>query len=161
VNLVRDEVFAPDHILVPLDGSDNSLEVVPYAIAMAKMFDARTTLLCADEGIDVPVVQLMAEVVGGPGPVPLPPRPLVSDQALKKALRLFTDAGVSAAIQGTTGDPAWKILETARQQGAKLIAMTTHGRSGPSRWMLGSVTEKVLRAAEVPMLIVRSPSPRR
>lgn len=50
------------------------------------------------------------------------------------------------------GDPAQKILETP----ADLIAMSTHGRTGVTKWVLGSVTEKVLRHSTVPMLIVRS-----
>ena len=52
-------------------------------------------------------------------------------------------------------DPASEILDTSRGQKADLIAMTTHARSGVSRWMLGSVTEKVLRGAGVPLLVVR------
>jgi nucleotide-binding universal stress UspA family protein len=53
------------------------------------------------------------------------------------------------------GDPALQIVDTCNGQKADLIAMTTHGRAGVSRWMLGSVTEKVLRTAAVPLLVVR------
>lgn len=60
--------------------------------------------------------------------------------------------GIPATWAERIGDPASRILEA----GADLIAMSTHGRSGFRRWVLGSVTEKVLRAASVPMLIVRA-----
>ena len=54
------------------------------------------------------------------------------------------------------GDPSRQIVERARAAGAGLIVMATHGRSGLDRWFMGSVTEKALREAETPMLIVRS-----
>jgi nucleotide-binding universal stress UspA family protein len=54
------------------------------------------------------------------------------------------------------GYPADVILETARTEGATLIAMSTHGRSGLARWFMGSTAEKVARASHVPLLLVRS-----
>lgn len=48
------------------------------------------------------------------------------------------------------------ILQATREQNVDLIAMTTHGYTGAERWILGSVTEKVLRAAEVPLLVLHS-----
>lgn len=56
-----------------------------------------------------------------------------------------------------SGDPAEEIVRAADDLPADLVAMTTHGRAGPSRWALGSVTEKVLRAASAPLLLVRIP----
>jgi nucleotide-binding universal stress UspA family protein len=57
------------------------------------------------------------------------------------------------------GNPALEILKAAEEKAVDLIAMTTHGRSGPSRWVFGSVTAKVLRSASVPLLVVRHPDP--
>ena len=65
-------------------------------------------------------------------------------------------AGIPTELREGRGDPAQEILECARDERASIIAMTTHGRSGPSRWAVGSVTEKVLRSATVPMLVVRN-----
>lgn len=53
------------------------------------------------------------------------------------------------------GDPAEEIIEEARESGADLIAMATHGRTGVARLLLGSVAEAVLRRSEVPVLLVR------
>jgi nucleotide-binding universal stress UspA family protein len=53
------------------------------------------------------------------------------------------------------GEPAEEILEYAAEVEADLIAMCTHGRSGLSRWVYGSVADKVLRGAECPVLLVR------
>lgn len=67
--------------------------------------------------------------------------------------RIADELGVPATILERSGDPASEILRVS----ADLIAMSTHGRTGVKRWVLGSVTEKVLRSSEVPLLIVRSP----
>lgn len=54
------------------------------------------------------------------------------------------------------GNPADKILEVCRRHDIDLIAMSTHGRSGIGRWLLGSIAEKVVRHSEVPVLLLRS-----
>ena len=56
------------------------------------------------------------------------------------------------------GDAAEEIVKAADEIGANLIAMSTHGRAGISRWAFGSVTDKVLRHGKsVPILMVRAP----
>lgn len=54
------------------------------------------------------------------------------------------------------GNPAAKILEVSRRHDIDLIAMSTHGRSGIGRWLLGSIAEKVVRHSEIPILLLRS-----
>jgi nucleotide-binding universal stress UspA family protein len=56
------------------------------------------------------------------------------------------------------GDPATRILERVEKEPASIIAMGSHGRTGFSRWMFGSVSEKVLQAAKCPVLIARHTS---
>ena len=53
------------------------------------------------------------------------------------------------------GNPVTEIVAAARQTGADIIAMTTHGRSGVSRLVFGSIAEAVLRRAEIPVLMMR------
>ncbi|QLQ08828.1 MAG: universal stress protein [Anaerolineae bacterium] len=53
------------------------------------------------------------------------------------------------------GPIADAIIDFAREKEADLIAMSTHGRTGPSRWFLGSVADRVVRGASMPVLIVR------
>lgn len=64
-------------------------------------------------------------------------------------------AGVEAGVEVVCGRPAAKILDRAEALSASLLALGTHGRSGIARWALGSVAEKVLRAAPGPVLTVR------
>ncbi len=66
------------------------------------------------------------------------------------------DLGVPVRLLELSGDPASQIVDFCRPHGIDLIAMSTHGRSGVGRWVLGSVTEKVVRASPVPVLVVRS-----
>ena len=54
-----------------------------------------------------------------------------------------------------TGDAALEILDYADERNIDLIAMATHGRTGLKRWLLGSVAEKVLRASNIPVLMIR------
>ena len=66
---------------------------------------------------------------------------------------------VTLRTEVISGDEASVIVETAAAENVDLIVMSTHGYSGLTRWMLGSITEKVLRAAPCPVLVVRSLDP--
>jgi len=63
--------------------------------------------------------------------------------------------GVEFETHAAVGDPASGILDRAAELGASLLVMSTHGRSGISRWLRGSVAEKVLRQTRVPLYLVR------
>lgn len=77
--------------------------------------------------------------------------------SLREAARGLTDFPIEYAVR--FGDPADEILEEAREWGADLIAMATHGRSGVARLLLGSVAEAVLHRSEVPVVLVRHSFP--
>ncbi|HEX7901848.1 MAG TPA: universal stress protein [Planctomycetota bacterium] len=129
-------------ILVPLDGSEHSLRVVPLVLDLVRPLDARVTLLYVHEP---------------PGPNPhwlLPERPL---EDVERLLREHT-VPVTTAVR--EGDPAAEILAACRTNAADLLVMATHGRSGPVRWLFGSVTENVLRAADIPLLVVPARAPK-
>ncbi len=72
------------------------------------------------------------------------------------AKRIGTGRTVKVHARVAEGAPAETVLQAAKDEGATMIAMTTHGRSGVARWTMGSVAEKVLRASPVPVLLVRS-----
>jgi len=74
---------------------------------------------------------------------------------LEAVLTSLQDAGFSAEYVARPGEPETVILEVTREKKAGLIAMGTHGRRGLKHLLLGSVAEKVVRAAEVPVLTVR------
>lgn len=77
---------------------------------------------------------------------------------LAKSADSLKKAGISSVSTDVlTGKPAKMILDYARKKKADLIVMSTNGRSGVSRWMLGSVTDKVVRQSPIPVLTVSPP----
>jgi nucleotide-binding universal stress UspA family protein len=77
-----------------------------------------------------------------------------SKQALED--RFVAKEGENISCHTMVGDPAHVIRDLARDVSAELIVMPSHGRSGFKRFFLGSITEKVLRLAECPVLVLRS-----
>lgn len=78
---------------------------------------------------------------------------------LEKILVELQEAGVSSEFVTRHGNPETVILQTAAEAGADLIVMGTHGRTGISRLVLGSVAERVLRGATCPVVTVRGALP--
>jgi nucleotide-binding universal stress UspA family protein len=76
---------------------------------------------------------------------------------LDKVEKKMKAKGIPVRSQVLMGNPAESITKFAEEEGIDLIVMSSHGRSGPSRWALGSVTDKVFRATCVPVLMVRAP----
>ena len=74
---------------------------------------------------------------------------------LHRLLDSLIAQGYRATAELIDGDPARCIIDTAMHRGVDLIAMTTHGRSGLTRWALGSVADRVIRGAAQPILLVR------
>jgi nucleotide-binding universal stress UspA family protein len=141
------------HILVPLDGSKTAEAALPKALALAKMSGAQVTLLM--------IVPLVETVISTDA------EPIYIDEqvnaekthALRYLERIRVQIGpqpfrLTLAVE--TGNAAGAILDYAATHAVDLIAMTTHGRSGLQRWVLGSVAEKIVRAADRPVLLIRA-----
>ena len=134
-------------ILVPLDGSVTSLGILPAALELASLFGSDVVLLRVLEpdtepGGGLPDVSVMGA------------EREYAREELKEAAWTFRDRGLSVRTVVEEGEPAEMIQEIARRYGCDLVAMSTHGRSGLSRMLVGSVTEAALRVAKVPFLIV-------
>jgi nucleotide-binding universal stress UspA family protein len=131
------------NLLLPVDGSDLSVVSLPGIVELAKLFEMRVVLLrvLGGTGRKSTSVEEHAEAV----------------KQLKALARTVEQKGVEAVTLVEAGDPARRILDSIRSHAIDLIAMTTHGRSGLSRFVVGSVTERVLRSATVPLLVTCSP----
>jgi nucleotide-binding universal stress UspA family protein len=136
-------------ILVPVDGSDASEAVLPRVKALAEAFGAEVAVLHVGPGTAGELFSY-GRAYGPTLPAP--------ETVAARAVAPLADAKLKTQAIGAKGDPAGAILETAAALKADLIAMSTHGRTGLARLGLGSVTERVLRAATLPMLVVRSPA---
>jgi nucleotide-binding universal stress UspA family protein len=149
------------HILVPLDGSAASEEVLPAALALAKCGSARISLLRVVELI--PLVS--AHSVASFGYT----SPAFNDQAIAEMKTAAKQrlVGVAARLRDEGMDVdvevvveisvARTILDFARTHGVDVIAMSTRGR-GVSRLLVGSVADKVLRGGDLPLLAYRPAS---
>ena len=139
-------------ILCPIDFSEGSTHAVEYAVAIARWYDAKITALHVLDrwfGWEPPI--LFAES-GGVKSVPVNREQvsLMLGSCMLPAVR----AHVPFDTQIEQGDAADRILECARALTADLVVLGTHGRSGFERFLVGSVTEKVLRQASCPVLTV-------
>jgi nucleotide-binding universal stress UspA family protein len=144
-------------IVVPLDGSELAEAAMGPAMAVARHQGAEVIITRA------PVVETLAvpitEPLGGVGLY----WPEDSLEANKEECGSYLDEfaakvrgqGVPLRTELGQGQPDEAILEVAEKYDADLIVMSTHGYSGVTRWVMGSITEKVLRAAQVPILVVR------
>jgi nucleotide-binding universal stress UspA family protein len=134
-------------ILVPLDGSILAEAALAPAVELAREAAAKMVLLRAAQTHTLPLadpidaqVQVMREV----------------DDYLAAARARVQAAGVTdIEVSAWYGPPAEAIVEAARYRNADLIVMSSHGRSGLGRLVLGSVAESVLRATTVPILLIR------
>lgn len=142
-------------ILVPLDGSDLAASVLPQVQDLAKSQQAEVVLLTvgnigsmviAAEAVPSVVEEVYAAVKG------------VAQKNLAVIAGELTGKGVKTTTEYREGLPAQGILEYAAESGCDLIAMATHGRSEIA-WILGSVAEKVITHATVPVLLLRVVEP--
>ena len=134
-------------ILVPLDGSTLAETALPPAVGLAREHGARMVLLRAVEAHTVPMgdpVQAQVEAVReAEGYV----------DGVRERVRHTGVASVETSVW--YGPPAESIVEAAHYRGADLIVMSSHGRTGLGRLVLGSIAERVLRATRVPILLIR------
>jgi nucleotide-binding universal stress UspA family protein len=121
-------------MLLPIDAGDLSLAAVGPATELASLF-----------GAEILLVHVLDENLAGELPMP----------DIERTQEMVTATGLRAEVVLERGDAAGRILAVAAERQADLIVMATHGRSGLKRWVLGSVAERVMRAAPVPLLLVR------
>lgn len=136
--------FKLQKILVPLDFSDCSKKALQYAIPFAKQFDAELALLHVVE--PYPIVPEMA---------PYDVESIQDGRCEMERLQQEIPESVRSKASVRKGTPHLEITQAANELGADLIIISTHGRKGFSRSIFGSTTEKVVRYAPCPVLIVR------
>ena len=136
-----------DRILLPTDGSDASSRAVEQAVGLARETSADLHVLFVLE--DIPYApEMMDDAVEGQ-------LREIGEAAIEEIEERAEAAGVDLVTEMREGVPHETILEYAEEADVDAIVMGTHGRSGLDRYLLGSVTERVVRSAEVPVLTVR------
>ncbi|HUV05694.1 MAG TPA: universal stress protein [Armatimonadota bacterium] len=145
------------NIVLALDGSPLAEAAIPHARALAKAFGARVTLLSVVEPVGI---YSQPGVVGPVVSVAMNMEEEMENvrQYLETIADQFKAEGIDVKKVVREGNAASRICDYAHESGADLIVMSTHGRSGIQRWVYGSVADKVLRGAKVPILLVRAAS---
>lgn len=137
-------------ILIPTDGSENTLPAITTGLTLAKQMDAEVTALYVVDqtafvnfSMDSTIVSIFS----------------LLEKEGKAAVKYIETEGEKLGVKVTSkileGSPSKKIIEEAKED--DLIVMGTLGRSGISKLLLGSVAERVIRYSPCPVLIVRSP----
>lgn len=137
------------HILIPTDGSEQAEHGLAHGLALAKFLGAKVSVIF--------VLEAFSEVTGRVLEAVARYAELRKEQAtsvLARAANAAKEAGVSCeTIQVENAQPHQAILAAAEDKGCDLIVMSSHGRSGLSVLLIGSVTNKVLTKAKTPVLV--------
>lgn len=137
-------------ILVPIDFETPSKHALAYAFELAEALAAKVHVITAYElpiasfpdGVLVATAEIAGRLIDA------------TQRGLDDACAPYRDRDVPLTSSIVQADPREAILDVAKEKNASLIVMGTHGRKGLARMLIGSTTEAVVRAAEVPVLTV-------
>ncbi len=147
-------------IMVPLDGSELAECSLSYAEELAtRMGVGEVVLVSVTERIpgyrtvDDPTqpneVRLVPEGVGK--------MEIQAQRYLRRVAQRLESKGIKVSQEVLLGNPAEELIIYANNGNADLIVMSSHGRSGPTRWAFGGVADKVSRSVKIPVMIIRAP----
>jgi nucleotide-binding universal stress UspA family protein len=137
-------------ILVPLDGSPLAEAVLPHAQALAKAENAEIVILRVAMTPDEHYLMRNRELTSG----------IVDDieneakNYVQREVELLEKDGTKVTGITRDGPVADAILEAAAEAHVDVIAMSTHGRSGVQRWLLGSVADRVVHYSHIPVMLI-------
>jgi nucleotide-binding universal stress UspA family protein len=151
-------VISFNKILAPTDFSEDSTLALDYAVTVAQKFSSEIIVVHVDQplapvlvnelnpGLDVSTMNRIAEE-----------QRLLALKELDRTIARLRDRGVKARGLMRVGAPFLEIINAAQSEGAELIVMGTHGRTGLAHVLMGSVAERVVNKAPCPVLTVRHP----
>ena len=147
-------MFAINVIVVPTDFSKYSLVALDYAAGLAEAYGARLKVVFVNEpGLEIPD---MAWV--GTKEKSMDDRQLAeARRAIEKIVLVGVPENVPATAEVLYGEAVARIIEYASDTNADLVVMATHGRTGVSHALLGSVAEQIVRKAPCPVLTLKNP----
>lgn len=136
------------NILVPLDGSELAERVVPAALYLAEVMESSVTLLTVVAKRSRAAADLLAKAIQT--------GQFEANLYLQSVRKRYLPSLVPIETAVITGKPDKDIIEFAQENEIDLIIMSTHGRSGITRWSFGRTADKVLRRSPCPTVILRS-----
>jgi nucleotide-binding universal stress UspA family protein len=140
-------------IIVPLDGSPMGEAALPYVIEIAKAFKSTVIILRVVE------TEQRVHTIGGTDHF-LYNENLIEQMKTEASIylsRIHKKLGKNITVQTVmrTGDAAREIIKLSDEESGNIVAMSSHGKSGLTRWVLGSTSSKILQAGKTPLLLVR------
>lgn len=145
-------------IVVPLDGSDIAEQALEPATDMARLSGAPVHLVRVLDLHSPDYTYMFGYMVETADPGYLRAEQEVAAQYLAETARLLEKRGTTVTQELRYGNAATSIVDSLKP--GDLLVMASHGRSGMSRWFLGSVAESVIRSATTPVLLVRAVQPK-
>lgn len=144
-------------ILLPLDGSDLGEAALPYVEELAITSKAEVTLFqVVTIHHDIALADSYSSHLGHLTEEYRTQAVARARDYLSQIEERLTKAGIAVRSEVEVGFPADRVVAYAKENDIDLIAMSTHGRSGIGRWLLGSVADKVMHAANRPVLLIRA-----
>ena len=137
-------------IVVALDGSRLAEQALSHAVAQAKGFETELVLLkvlepLPDVTFTAPSARRRAQEASAE----------LAQDYLEGVAEGIREQGIEVQAVQREGKPYVEIVRYAEEEGADMIVISTRGQSGFSRWLVGSVADRVVRGATVPVLLVR------
>ena len=142
-------------LLVPLDGSKRAEKILPHVEELAQRYNARVVLLQVVHPFPIlaePGVGAYSEFAQQA----IEQRVKQAEAYLDGLAEEFREKGIEALTRVVNGPIVGEILDAADREGADIIAMASHGRTGVSRAFYGSVAAGVLHSVDRPLLLIRS-----
>ena len=149
-------------ILVPLDGSDLSERALPMAQKLAQSSEATVHLIhMVSREHDLGAGRGIESVQAAEMEMDMARR--LTESRLHRGRMYLEQKGSQLSVAGIkieaefsvkTGEPAQNIIDYVKEHSINLVVMTTHGHGGVRRLLVGSVTDRVIRSCEVPVLVV-------
>ncbi|HHH83272.1 MAG TPA: universal stress protein [Chloroflexi bacterium] len=138
-------------ILLPLDGSPLAEQALPHAIAIAERFQSELVLLRVLIPLPKPPTKTVAAIQRAAEEAAI-----LAREYLDRVAAGVRERGITVQMVTIGGRPHWQIIQYAETNQVDLIVMCTRGQSGLSRWLMGSVSDRVVRGADVPVLMVHA-----
>ncbi len=146
-------------ILIPVDGSEFGMKAYEYALEIAKSYDSEIIVLNVQPKHVPSSVELAYDNQGIYQSKTVEKddanHEIKGEDIAKKAMDYFLERKVKASARVILGDPAEVILETSKNENFDLIIMCTHGMGFTKRFIMGSVTDKVVHHSPIPVFIIR------
>jgi len=135
-------------ILLPLEKTSEEVEVIKEAVELAKKFESTITIFHVDNS-----KVILNEFQYNPQEYEKILKNRLIDN--EKMIKSYEELGLKIQVKETAGDQPVEIIEEAKKGDYDLIIIRTHGMKATKRFMLGSVTDKVVHHVSIPILVVR------